>query len=137
MNDRAHAIPSGIMTMAETKLHGNEPYPGFTLHDLAAEAERQLPPVLKVMRETGLTEAGYKTALAEQMPAVDWDPVDVSSAVRERLVLAREMVRDRVALLTAPDALIGYGHAVIRLLGDPDVGSVSAGALDGTGWELC
>jgi hypothetical protein len=68
------------------------------------------------------------------MPAVRWDADDVSPAVRRHLVLARDRV---MGALATPDVLIGYGHAVITLISDPDVGSVSASALDGTGWDLC
>ena len=135
MNDSQEAAASEIMTMVGTGLHGE--HRATVIATQAAAAGQPLAPVLKVLRETGLAHAGFRAALAEQMPAVDWDPADVSPAVREHLALARDMIRNRVALLTAPDAIIGYGHAVIRLLGDPDVGSVSARALDGTGWDLC
>jgi hypothetical protein len=100
-------------------------------------AEAALAPLVKVMQETGLFDAGFTIALAEQMPAVHWDgwhAEQVTSAVRDRLSQARDMIRDRVDLITLPEALVGYGHAVMPLLGDSDAGSVAS--TDGAGYEL-
>jgi hypothetical protein len=134
VNDTENA--TGIMTMAGTGLHGEQRAAAIAAR--TAAAGQLLAPVLKVMREAGLADAGFRAALRDQMPAVRWDDDDVSPVVRRHLVLARETVRDRVTgTLATPDVLIGYGHAVITLTGDPDVGSVSARALDGTGWDLC
>jgi hypothetical protein len=136
MNDSEEAVTTAIMTMVGNGLRGEDR--ATVIETRTAAAGQLLAPVLKVLRETGLADAGFRAALRDQMPAVRWDAGDVSPAVRRHLVLARETVRDRVTGTPAtPGVLLGYGHAVITLAGEPDVGSVSARALDGTGWELC
>lgn len=129
-------IPGGVMIMIDKGLYRDEDL-GAAVGSLAAEAERQLAPVLKVMRETGLIAGGYRAALAGQVPGVGLAPRDVSAAVRESLIAARDLIRDRIDVADVPDALIGLNHAVISLQGDDGVGSVSGDALGRTGWELC
>lgn len=135
MNDSNNALTDAIMTMVSGELHGADR--AGAAASQAAEAEAELAPVLKVMNETGLAASGYKASLVRQMPAVHWDPGDVPRAARHQLILARNLIRDRVDALLIPDVVVVYGHAVMFLLGDPDVGSVSDQALNGTGWQLC
>jgi hypothetical protein len=135
MNDTSNALTAAITTMVSGELHGADR--DGAAASQAAEAEAELAPVLKVMNETGLAASGYKAALVRQMPAVHWDPGGVPRAARHQLILARDLIRDRVEEPLIPDAVIVYGHAVMFLLGDPDVGSVSSQALNGTGWQLC
>ena len=135
MNDNDDVIPEGVMTTVNLELDGA--YRAQVIAAQAQEAEQQLAPVLKVMRETGLIADGYRAALVDQVPGVGLAPRDVSLAVRESLIAARDLIRDRIDVAAVPDALIGLNHAVISLQGDGGVGSVSSDVLGRIGWELC
>jgi hypothetical protein len=134
MND-SDIIPEGVMTFVSLELTGA--YRAQVIAAQAQEAERQLAPVLKVMRESGLIADGYRAALADQVPGVGLATRDVSSAVRESLIAARDLIRDRIDAMLVPDALVGLNHAVISLQGDDGVGSISSDLLGRLGWELC
>ena len=135
MNDNDDVIPEGVMTTVSLELHGADR--ARVIAAQAQAAEQQLAPVLKVMRETGLIADGYRAALVEQVPAVGLALDGVSAAVRERLILARDMIRDRAGLTAVPDALIWYRHAAISLHGDDGVLIVSNQVLGRSGRELC
>lgn len=135
MNDNDDVIPEGVMTTVSMELTGE--YRAQVIADRAQEAERQLAPVLKVMRETGLIADGYRAALVDQVPGVGLAPRDVSSAVWESLIAARDLIRYRIDVEAVPDTLIGLNHAVISLQGDDGIGSISSDLLGRLGWELC
>ena len=134
MNDSEEAVTSHILTMVS--YDGPDGQDAWRREASAASqkqaAAAALAPLVKIMQETGLFDDGFTIALAEQMPAVRWDGSRVASAVRDRLSLARDMIRDRVNLLALPEAVVGYGHAVMPLLGDGAAGSVTVPARIGT-----
>jgi hypothetical protein len=121
-------VTSHIMTMVSYDLHDPDGYHSRLREATAAGQKRSaaaaLAPLVKAMQETGLFDAGFTIALTGQMPAVHWDDSWVASAVRDRLSLARDMIRDRVNLLALPEAMVGYGHAVMPLPGDCVAGDV-------------
>lgn len=130
MNDDDEAVTSHIWTMVG--YYGPDGQDAWQRQAAAASRKQAavdaLAPLVKTMQETGLFDAGFTIALAEQMPAVHWESPRVASAVRDRLSLARDMIRDRVNLLALPEALVGYGHAVMPLLGDCVTGDVTVPA---------
>jgi hypothetical protein len=130
---------TGILTMVSNGLWAREPVdPQEIAADQKREAARVLAPLLKVMREAGMFEpnAGFRVALAGQMPSVDWNPEPpVTSAVTDRLTRARDMISERVTLTLLPEALIIHGHGVMPLLGTPAAGRIRGGS-DGSSYEV-
>lgn len=91
-----------------------------------ARAAGLLAPVITAvtsLRPSGvdLLGLGFKFALQEDMAGLcQPHHVDqVPPTARERLLLARNITRLKVDLLTAPETLIIYAGAAVTLLGDP------------------
>jgi hypothetical protein len=118
--------------------------PGACLHDGTAggparkdKAAAELAPVLSATADLAMFTHGFKIALKQDLGGLRQPHhVDqVPAATRERLIMARDMLRLKAGLLTAPEARIVYQGGEVTLLGDPSC-LKKLSAAEFSGWKF-
>jgi hypothetical protein len=132
--------PADVIVIAR-RTRPFEDDPRYPPGERKTRAAAQLAPVITAISDLtpNLFQHGFKLALQDDMAGTcnGSTPDGISAETRERLTIARDMIRRQMtSLLTVPQGtLIVYRNAAITLLGDRPVLGTTAASED-CGWTF-